>query len=58
MAYTGYGTKVIATTIQQWFTYILDKCPNSFPEKGYALITGKLADLARVQIAKIGSETN
>jgi len=58
MASTSYGTKVIATTIQQWFTYVLDKCPNSFPEKGYSLITGKLADLARVQIAKIGSETN
>ena len=58
MASTRYGTKVIATTIQQWFTYVLEKCPNSFPEKGYSLITGKLADLARTQIAKIGSETN
>jgi phosphate transport system substrate-binding protein len=58
MASTSYGTKVIATTIQQWFTYVLEKCPNSFPEKGYSLITGKLADLARVQIAKIGSDTN
>ena len=58
MANTSYGTKVIATTIQQWFTYVLEKCPNSFPEKGYSLITGKLADLARVQIAKIGSDTN
>ena len=57
MASTSYGTKVIATTIQQWFTYVLEKCPNSFPEKGYSLITGKLADLARTQIAKIGSET-
>ena len=57
MANTSYGTKVIATTIQAWFTYVLDKCPNSFPEKGYSLITGKLADLARVQIAKIGSDT-
>jgi phosphate transport system substrate-binding protein len=58
MASTSYGTKVVATTIQQWFTYVLEKCPTSFPEKGYSLITGKLADLARVQIAKIGSETN
>ena len=58
MASTSYGTKVIATTIQQWFTSVLEKCPNSFPEKGYSLITGKLADLARVQIAKIGSDTN
>ena len=58
MANTSYGTKVVATTIQQWFTYVLEKCPNSFPEKGYSLITGKLADLARTQIAKIGSETN
>ena len=58
MASTSYGTKVIATTIQQWFTYVLEKCPNSFPEKGYSLITGKLADLARTQIAKIGSDTN
>jgi phosphate transport system substrate-binding protein len=58
MANTSYGTKVVATTIQQWFTYVLEKCPNSFPEKGYSLITGKLADLARTQIAKIGSDTN
>ena len=58
LASTSYGTKVIGTTIQQWFTYVLEKCPNSFPEKGYSQITGKLADLARTQIAKIGSETN
>jgi len=58
LASTSYGTKVVATTIQQWYTYILEKCPTSFPEKGFALITGKLADLARTQIAKIGSETN
>jgi phosphate transport system substrate-binding protein len=57
MANTLYGTKAVASTIQQWFTYVLDRCPNSFPEKGYAQITGKLADLARTQIAKIGSET-
>ncbi|MEN9915927.1 MAG: hypothetical protein RL725_602, partial [Actinomycetota bacterium] len=57
MANTLYGTKAVATTIQQWFTYVLEKCPNSFPEKGYTLITGKLADKARSQIAKIGSET-
>ena len=58
LASTSYGTKVVATTIQQWYTYILEKCPTSFPEKGFALIQGKLADLARTQIAKIGSETN
>jgi phosphate transport system substrate-binding protein len=58
MASTSYGTKVVATTIQQWYTYILEKCPTSFPEKGFALIQGKLAELARTQIAKIGSETN
>ena len=58
LASTSYGTKVVATTIQQWYTYILEKCPTSFPEKGFALLTGKLADLARTQIAKIGSETN
>jgi phosphate transport system substrate-binding protein len=58
MASTSYGTKLIATTIQQWYTYILEKCPTSFPEKGFALIQGKLAELARTQIAKIGSETN
>ena len=57
MANTLYGTKAVATTIQQWFTYVLEKCPNSFPEKGYSVITGKLADKARSQIAKIGSET-
>jgi len=57
MANTLYGSNVLSSTIKEWFTYVLDKCPTSFPEKGYAQITGKLADLARVQIAKIGSET-
>lgn len=57
LASTSYGTKVVASTVKQWFTYVLEKCPTSFPEKGYAQITGKLADLARAQIAKIGSET-
>ena len=57
LASTSYGTKVIGSTIQQWFTYVLDKCPTSFPEKGYSQITGKLADLARKQIALIGSQT-
>jgi phosphate transport system substrate-binding protein len=58
MAFTLYGTKAVATSIQQWFTYVLDKCPSSFPEKGYSQITGKLADLARTQIAKIGSQSS
>lgn len=57
LASTSYGTKAIANTVKEWFTYVLEKCPTSFPEKGYSQITGKLKELAISQIKLIGSGT-
>ena len=39
--------------VAEWHTYMLQKCPAKFPEKGYAQITGPLYDKAMSQIAKI-----
>lgn len=39
--------------VADFLTYILDKCPNKYPEKGFAQITGPLYDKAKQQIAKI-----
>ena len=39
--------------VAEWHTYLLQKCPAKFPEKGYAQITGPLYDKAMSQIAKI-----
>lgn len=39
--------------VAEWHTYMLQKCPAKFPEKGYAQITGPLYDKAMAQIAKI-----
>lgn len=39
--------------VAAWHTYLLDKCTQKFPEKGYATITGALYDKAKQQIAKI-----
>jgi phosphate transport system substrate-binding protein len=39
--------------VAEWHTYMLEKCPSKFPEKGYAQITGPLYDKAKSQIAKI-----
>lgn len=39
--------------VASWFTYVLTTCPAKFPEKGFSLITGPLADKAKAQIAKI-----
>jgi len=52
----AYGSGKDATTqklVAEWFTYILDKCPNKYPEKGFAQITGPMYDKAKEQIAKI-----
>ena len=40
-------------TVADWFTYVLTTCPQKYPEKGFSLITGPLADKAKEQIAKI-----
>jgi phosphate transport system substrate-binding protein len=57
---TSYGLAYVsdknATTqklVADWFTYVLDKCPSKYPEKGFAQITGPLYDKAKSQIAKI-----
>ena len=39
--------------VAEWHTYLLQKCPAKFPEKGYTQITGPLYDKAMSQIAKI-----
>jgi phosphate transport system substrate-binding protein len=52
----AYGSGKDATTqklVAEWFTYVLDKCPNKYPEKGFAQITGPMYDKAKEQIAKI-----
>jgi len=52
----AYASGKDATTqklVADWFTYVLDKCPGKYPEKGFAQITGPLYDKAKEQIAKI-----
>ena len=52
----AYSSDKDATTqklVADWFTYVLDKCPGKYPEKGFAQITGPLYDKAKSQIAKI-----
>ena len=52
----AYASGKDATTqklVADWFTYVLDKCPGKYPEKGFAQITGPLYDKAKSQIAKI-----
>ena len=39
--------------VAEWHTYLLQKCPAKFPEKGYTQLTGPLYDKAMSQIAKI-----
>ena len=43
----------IQQSVAAWFTYVLEKCPTKYPEKGFAQITGPLAAKAKEQIAKI-----
>ena len=52
----GYSSGKDAATqaiVRDWFTYLLTQCPTKYPEKGFAQITGPLADKAKEQIAKI-----
>ena len=48
-----YKNSVMQEAVADWFTYVLDTCPNKYPEKGFAKITGPLYDKAKSQIAKI-----
>jgi len=52
----AYGSGKDAATqklVAEWFTYVLDKCPSKYPEKGFAQITGPMYDKAKAQIALI-----
>jgi phosphate transport system substrate-binding protein len=55
LAYSAGAGKDAATQklIADWFTYVLDKCPSKYPEKGFAQITGPMYDKAKSQIALI-----
>jgi len=52
----AYGSGKDAATqklVAEWFTYVLDKCPNKYPEKGFVQIAGPMYDKAKAQIALI-----
>ena len=53
LAYTSGKDASKQAAVAAWFTYVLDKCATKYPEKGFAQITGPLADKAKAQIAKI-----
>ncbi len=53
LAYSSGKNPVNQKLVADWFTYILDKCPGKYPEKGFAQITGPLYDKAKSQVAKI-----
>lgn len=53
LAYSSGKNADTQKLVSEWFTYVLDKCPSKYPEKGFAQITGPLYDKAKEQIAKI-----
>ena len=53
LAYSSGKDAATQKLVAEWFTYVLDKCPSKYPEKGFAQITGPLYDKAKSQIAKI-----
>jgi phosphate transport system substrate-binding protein len=53
LAYSSGKDATTQKLVADWFTYVLDKCPGKYPEKGFAQITGPLYDKAKEQIAKI-----
>jgi len=53
MAYSSGKDAAKQAAVASWFTYVLEKCATKYPEKGFAQITGPLADKAKEQIAKI-----
>ena len=53
MAYTTGKDAEKQKIVAEWYTYLLDKCPGKYPEKGFSQITGALYDKAKEQIAKI-----
>jgi phosphate transport system substrate-binding protein len=53
LAYSSGKDATTQKLVADWFTYVLDKCPGKYPEKGFAQITGPLYDKAKSQIANI-----
>jgi len=53
LAYSSGKNAETQKLVAEWFTYILDKCPGKYPEKGFSQITGPLYNKAKEQIAKI-----
>jgi phosphate transport system substrate-binding protein len=53
LAYASGKDAAKQAAVASWFTYVLEQCPTKYPEKGFAQITGPLADKAKAQIAKI-----
>jgi len=53
LAYKSDKNATTQKLVAEWFTYVLDKCPSKYPEKGFAQITGPLYDKAKAQIALI-----
>ena len=53
LAYSSGKDATKQKLVADWFTYVLDKCPGKYPEKGFAQLTGPLYDKAKSQIAKI-----
>jgi phosphate transport system substrate-binding protein len=53
LAYSSGKNSETQKLVAEWFTYVLDKCPGKYPEKGFSQITGPLYNKAKEQIAKI-----
>jgi phosphate transport system substrate-binding protein len=53
LGYSSGKNPTTQTLVRDWFTYVLDKCPAKYPEKGFVQITGPLYDKAKAQIALI-----
>jgi phosphate transport system substrate-binding protein len=53
LAYSSGKDAGTQKLVAEWFTYVLDKCPSKYPEKGFAQLTGPLYNKAKEQIAKI-----
>jgi len=53
LAYSSGKDEATQKLVSTWFTYVLDKCPAKYPEKGFSQITGDLYNKAKERIARI-----
>jgi phosphate transport system substrate-binding protein len=53
LAYSSGKDATTQKIVADWFTYVLEKCPTKYPEKGFSQLTGPLYNKAKEQIAKI-----